>query len=131
MSEWFLPTLSDPLYTIRFPLDDEDWIFKLDWNDRAQHWLLAIGRAVDGTPDQVAWSVNGIVIVCQCDLLARYNQRRDVPRGILIALAKGSDDSPPRLDDFGDGKRVTLHFIDRPEALTIVNAPSKAIFQEA
>lgn len=129
MASYLLPLeTGKPLYTVRYTLDEREWIFKFDWNARAERWLMSIGLSVDGKPQEVAWSITGLPLFCLTDLLQRWRTRPDMPRGALMCLFSGSDNAPPKLDDFGVGLRVELWYFDVEDAIVIANNPTKFSF---
>jgi len=100
-----IPTFSDPFYTITVGLDGRDYLFEFRYNQRENTWNLSIFDTA-GTA-----LTRGVKVVCAIPLL-RHQQTHtpELPQGLLMAIPSGTDDSPPGLEDFGEGKRVELMY---------------------
>lgn len=90
-----------PLYTERVTLDGQEYVLKLDWNDRENRWYLSI-YAIDLTP-----LATGIKVVANWPLLRRFTNA-GIPPGVLVA----TDLSPmggesPTYSELGARVRLT------------------------
>lgn len=103
-----IPTFEDPFFDMTVSLEGQSYVFDFRFNSRLNSWYFAISLP-DGTS-----LAGGIKVVCRRELLHRFADVR-LPRGLLIAIPNGPDDSPPGLEELGDGKRVTLFYFETGE----------------
>ncbi len=92
-----------PLFSFRVTLDGEEYLFKLDWNDRENRWYLSLFTIAE---EPLAL---GIKVVANCSLLRRFTGS-NMPPGALFAV----DMSPlagesPTYSELGD--RVKLLYL--------------------
>lgn len=100
-----IPTSPEPFYTQVTDLEGTDYLLTFRWNQREDAYYLTIALS-DETP-----LVNGIKIVCSVDLLSRFADVR-LPKGVLMAVPLGVDDSIPRLGELGIDARVVLMYAE-------------------
>jgi hypothetical protein len=109
MATQTIPNLPDePFHTLRVRLDDRDYTLEFLYSTRGENWSLSI---YDEENEPV---VLGLKLFTGVPLLAAYKRDERVPRGELFLVALGSDQSPPKLAELGDGLRCELTYY--PEA---------------
>ena len=100
----------EPLYQERVRLEDRDFIFRFDWNNREQRYYISIFDQ-DETP-----LLLGAKAVANWDLLSRNGFDLRLPPGALIPLDLETGGVPPTLTDFG--VRVRLFYYTSDEDLS-------------
>jgi hypothetical protein len=95
---------SAPDRTLRTQLDGRDYLLRLTWNGRESRWYLSV---YDGAGDVLAASLKA---VCNMRLLRRKSWDPRLPPGELYFIAQTADQSPPGIDELGEGKRVELTY---------------------
>jgi hypothetical protein len=108
MSVEVIRTFSDPFYTMSVALDGADYFLEWRYNQREDRWYFDVSLT-DGTI-----LVRGVKVVCSVPLLSRFADSR-LPKGTLIALPNEGNNRAPGLNELGEGKRVTLHYVSRSE----------------
>lgn len=103
-----LRTFSEPFYTMTCVLDGTDYLFEFRHNQREDCWYFSVATT-DGEP-----LASGVKIVSDRFLLARFADVR-LPPGRLVAISNTTDKSPPRLDELGEDRRVTLIYFTLAE----------------
>lgn len=99
-----IPVFADtPLYRFRVTLDGQDYIFRFDWNARADRWYLDIGTINE------EWIVRGIKLIADWPLLRRVSDSRRPPGNLMAIDLSPLNGEPPVLSDFG--MRVKLIYI--------------------
>ena len=89
-----IPTFSDSFYSEVVTLDGTEYLLDFRYNQTEDRWRLSISD-LEGDP-----ILQGVKIVCGVSLLRRTADSRK-PRGVLMAQATTSDESPPGLLDLG------------------------------
>ena len=100
MAAFQIPTYTDPFYTLGVELDGASYSLDFRYSEREAVWYLAVSS---GEGDLLA---SGIKLVCFYPLLRGRTDPR-LPKGTLMVHATG-DDSPPGLEDLGEGGRCVL-----------------------
>lgn len=103
-----LPTYTDPFYSYTIALEGRPYVFEFRYNQREDAWYFSVALP-DGTD-----LVRGVKVVCGISLLKKAADVR-LPPGMLTAIPKGEDDSPPGLEELGTTRRVTLTYITSDE----------------
>ena len=88
----------------RVNLDGRVYGLALNWNQTAGGWFFSLYDSEE-TPIML-----GVRIVSNWPLLRWRKWDPRCPPGELVALDETTDRSPPKLDDFGIGKRVQLTY---------------------
>lgn len=106
-----IPTFDTPFYAESVALDGVNYTLDFRYNTREDCWYLSIAtyEGVD--------LVNGIKLVCQISLLAKWADNR-LPPGLLFCMAGGKDNSPAKLHDLADGGRCQLVYFPLSQVLT-------------
>jgi hypothetical protein len=101
-----IPTSPDDAhYTQRTTLDGQPYVLTFRYNQREAAYYLEVALD-DGTV-----LAAGVKVVCNIPLLERLADLR-APRHTLIAIAGGTDTSPPGIGELGEGRRVQLFYGD-------------------
>ncbi len=108
MTIQLLRTFEDPFYSMTSALDGADYLFEFRYSQREDAWYFSVSLT-DGTA-----LVSGVKVVCNRDLLSRFADSR-LPAGMLVAASNGEDESPPGLEELGEGKRVELIYYTADE----------------
>ncbi len=95
-----------PFYTQRTRLDGVDYILGFRYSQREDRWYLDISDS-----EEVP-ILSGLKIVANWPLLQAYRYDPRVPAGEIIATSLTTDDSPPGLNEMGDGLRVQLTYFE-------------------
>lgn len=103
-----LRTFTDPFYRMTTSLDGRDYVFEFRHNQREDSWYFSI-YLPDGT-----LLVAGVKVVCNIPLLRKFSDSR-LPQGLLVALSKTQDTSPPGIEALGEEGRVTLIYASPEE----------------
>ena len=98
-----IPTYADPFYSERVTLDGVVYNLHFRWHTREGRWYFSI-HDVEDTPLLVS-----IKLLTDWPI-AVYQKARGLPPGTLIVSSTNADKSPPRLDDFGIGKRCEFNY---------------------
>lgn len=93
----------------RTRLDGRDYLLRFSFNEREERWYLSLFDE-DELP-----ILEGLKLVCSQPLLQAYRSNPDVPRGELVVMDLTDDNSPPTLDELGEGKRCELLYITAEE----------------
>jgi hypothetical protein len=105
MTIQIIPTSADePSFTQRTTLDGAVYVFSFRLNQRENTYRFDIALS-DGTP-----IASGVKVVPNRPLLERIAYNLSAPKGILVAIAGGTDESCPGLGELGEGRRVTLYY---------------------
>lgn len=96
-----IPTTEDPFFTLTASLDGRDFVLEFVYMQRSDLYLLHLSSS-DGTRLR-----SGVRLVPSIDLLGGTRQP-EWPQGVLLVLASGPDDSPPRLGELAPGARCSL-----------------------
>jgi hypothetical protein len=105
MTVAYIPTYSDPFYTLTSTLDGVTYLLTFDYNQRCDCWYLSVATE-EG--DDI---YNGIKLVCDWPLLHKCADTR-APAGELMCWSNTTDKSPARLGDLVAGGRCQLIYID-------------------
>lgn len=117
MAVFVIPTFTDPFYTMTVALEGRDYVFEFRYNQREDVWYFSIGLP-DGTTIAA-----GLKVVCRREFLHRIADVR-LPRGTLLAVSNELplDESPPGLEELGEGRRVQLIYATSDETFEGVEA---------
>jgi len=105
MTIQIVPTSPDEaFYSQRTTLDGVVYVltFRLNQRENTYRFDLALS---DGT-----LLASGVKVVCNRPLLERIAWNLQAPKGVLVAIAGGADESCPGLGELGEGRRVTLYY---------------------
>lgn len=107
MATLFVPTTPGlPFYTQKTRLDGVDYILEFRYNQREDRWYLSISDS-----EEIP-ILTGLKLVCNWPLLHSYQYDPRVPPGELMAIDLSGDDTPPGLNELGDGLRVQLTYFE-------------------
>ena len=101
----------EPLYEERVRLEDRDFIFRFDWNNRESRFYMGI-KNQDGES-----LIAGVKVTPNWDRLSRSRWNPDLPLGKLIPLDLESGGAFPTFTDFGT--RVRLFYYASDEDLEV------------
>ena len=96
----------EPLYQERVRLEDRDYIFRFDWNNREQRFYMGI-KSQDETS-----LIAGVKVVSNWGLLTRHHFNPDLPQGELIPIDIEGGGAPPTFRDFGTRVRLFYYSSD-------------------
>jgi uncharacterized protein DUF6983 len=114
MSQTIATLSTEPFHTVRVRLEDQDYTLELRYNTRAQNYSLSIYDAEDTR------LVSGLKVFTGVPLLGAYKHIAAIPRGELIPMTLGADQSPPKLGELGKGLRVELTYFTAQEFLDLI-----------
>ncbi len=103
-----IPTSDVPFYTQRTDLGRLDYLLTFVYNQREACWYLTLADI------QETVLVSGVKIVCDWDLLQQKSDLR-LPPGFLMAISNTLDNTPPDVDELGEGLRVQLYYFTTDE----------------
>jgi len=96
-----IPLTSGPFQEFKVPLDNVDYNFRIQWNERSEFWTLDILNSAR------TLIVGGLVLRSNYSILDQY-ANEDLPQGNLKVLDQGGSGIDPTSDDLGD--RVVLFY---------------------
>jgi hypothetical protein len=108
MAQWLIPTFPDPFYTQTTTLEGVAYVLHFAYNARERCWYLTIR-----TPNGVDLA-RGIKVKANSFLLGDRTEE-GLPPGELVAFTNSADDSPPDLEELGEGLRCELLYLDTAE----------------
>lgn len=103
------PGVPDQLFSTQ--LADVTYQIRLRWNARANGWYLDVLEASD---EPIA---SGLRVALGA-ALGNLVRREPFLSGTIVAVDLSGQDREPGLDDFGDGARVELRYLDREDLAT-------------
>ncbi|HYQ47152.1 MAG TPA: hypothetical protein VER11_34515 [Polyangiaceae bacterium] len=107
MATLLVPTTPGvPFYTQKTRLDGVDYVLSFRHSQREDRWYLSIADA-----EEVP-ILTGLKLVTNWPLLQAYRFDPRVPPGELMASTLTTDDSPPGLNELGEGLRVQLIYFE-------------------
>jgi hypothetical protein len=102
MANLLIPTLASPYYKQRTRLDGVDYNLRFAWNERIARWHLDIYDDADGI------ICAGLKLITNVSLLRFYQWDPRMPPGDLRVMTLSPDESPPGLNELGEGLRCQL-----------------------
>jgi hypothetical protein len=91
-----------PFYTQKTRLDGRDYVLTFRYSQREDRWYLSLADS-----EEIP-ILSGLKLVANWPLLQAYHYDTRVPRGELSAMDLSGDDTPPGLNELGEGLRVQL-----------------------
>ncbi len=104
MTVQIIPTDTEPFYTQETSLEGSAYSLEFRYSQREGTWYFSLGLP-DGTE-----LASGVKVMCNRPLLKRWADVR-LPPGDILAVPNDGDDSPPGLEELGEGRRVTLLYL--------------------
>lgn len=108
-------TADDAYTSQRTRLDGRDYLLRFAYNEREERWYLSLYDE-DELP-----VLQGLKLVANHPLLKAYRSNPDVPPGELVVADLTGDNSPPTLDELGEGRRCELLYITAAELAELTN----------
>jgi hypothetical protein len=102
MTAQIIVTGADPFYSQETTLEGVRYLLDFAYSQREHVWRLSISLAADGTE-----LASGIKLLCGRDF-CKYRTDVRLPPGKLVVLPNGTDDTPPDLEELGEGRRCEL-----------------------
>lgn len=103
-----IPTDTEPFYTQRVTIEGSEYLLKFDYSSREDRWYLSVATIDED------FIVRGWKLVTNVMLGPRIADRRIFP-GALVVLTDSLDQSPPGLDELGEGLRCQLYYFTRED----------------
>lgn len=104
-----IPLLDLPHVDMTVNLDGTDYGLSFRYNQREETYRLSIYTG-DG-----AELAKGQALVCRWPLFRNFTAETRLPPGVLVVLANGADESPPKIGELGPGKRCELFYFTAAE----------------
>lgn len=95
-----------PFYTQKTRLDGVDYVLGFRYNQREDRWYLSLADS-----EEIP-ILSGLKLVTNWPLLQAYHYDPRVPPGELFAMDLSGDDTPPGLNELGEGLRTQLIYFE-------------------
>lgn len=103
MDALLIPTTPGvPFYTQKTRLDGVDYVLTFRYSQREDRWYLSLAD------NEEVPILSGLKLVANWPLLYSYHYDTRVPPGELFASDLSGDETPPGLNELGEGLRVQL-----------------------
>jgi hypothetical protein len=118
MATLLIPTTPGvPFYTQKTRLDGVDYVLEFRYSQREDRWYLDISDS-----EEVP-ILTGLKLIANWPLLQAYHYDTRVPPGELMAISLVADDSPPGLNELGEGLRCELTYFEKPAPSLVTSVP--------
>jgi len=115
-----IPTVTEPYYTIRVRLDDQDYTLEFTYSTRQERYYVSLFDVEDKP------LVCGLKLVTNTPLLRYWHHKDGVPPGELMVTATGQDVTPPKIGELLEDGRCQLTYFTAAEVSAQVAATRAA-----
>jgi hypothetical protein len=107
MAALLIPIATGAAYsTQKTRLEGRDYVLRLSYNEREERFYLSI---LDEEEEPL---VEGIKVIANWPLLRHYRYDPRLPPGELMATDLTGANTPPTIDELGEGRRVEITYFE-------------------